>query len=384
MSSSRPELKILTFIKSRVGAAIAALIVTGLIGTIDFLTGCELIIFAFYLLPVCWITLRIGRRAGIALALLCSILSISGDLLTAFPYSHPSFFYWNALMLLAMLLPTVFLLSAFQRSQIHLEETVAIRTYALKMEIEKRKKAEAAKIQSERFAMVGKMAAQVAHEVRNPLGAIVLTLDLVENELDKIATTTNYPVVEGTELLSALRDEVKRIDRVIGDYLNLARPRPAALEVLEMNDLIRRKLAFIRGVFTETGVECKTSLSGELLPVRADGDKLWQAILNLIRNSLEAMPDGGTLTVETKCEGPAATIQLTDTGCGMSAEQQEHIYTPFVTSKATGTGLGLALVHEIVTEHGGEIQCSSAAGKGTTFTISLPLHKETQTVGQPG
>ena len=379
MTPSPSELTLLTLIKTRWGATALSLCVTVLIGTVDFLTGCELVIFSFYLLPVSWITLHVGRNAGIALALLCTIISISGDLLTGFPYSHPSYFYWNAIMLLGMLLPTVFLLVAVQKSRLHLEETVAIRTYALKLEMEKRKQAEDAKIQSERFAMVGKMAAQVAHEVRNPLGAMVLTLDLVENELDKIATTTNFPVVEMTEHLSALRDEVKRIDRVILDYLNLARPRSANLQPVELNDLLNRKLAFIRGVFTETKVECKIALATEPLIIRADGDKLWQAILNLIRNSLEAMPGGGLLTIETKREGPGVTLRLTDTGCGMTAEQQQHIYTPFVTSKATGTGLGLALVHEIVTEHQGTIQCVSAANKGTIFTITLPRSQEPST-----
>jgi len=355
---------------------VAALAVACLIGILDYLTERDLVIYAIYLVPICWVTLTVGRRAGLVLALLSTVLWIAGHVQSGDAYTHTALACWNALMLLALLLPTVYLLSAFREAHAHLEKTVAIRTVALKNEIEERKRAESAKIQAERLAMVGTMAAQVAHEVRNPLGAIVLTLTLLEEEWNKIAAESGCPLLEGKELLSELRGEINRIDRVILDYLVLARPQIARFEVFDLNDLLRRKFAFMRGVFAGAGVELKADMENPPMNVRADGDQLWQAILNLVRNSLEAMPDGGTLGVKTQAEESLAVIELTDTGCGMTLSQQERLFIPFVTSKANGTGLGLALVQQIISENGGKIRCSSAPGESARFTISLPLHRE--------
>jgi signal transduction histidine kinase len=120
-----------------------------------------------------------------------------------------------------------------------------------------------------------------------------------------------------------------------------------------------------------------TEFEKSLPPVQADADQLWQAILNLIRNALEAMPDGGNLTVRTASTVDEVVLQLTDTGKGMSDEERVQIFRPFFTTKPIGTGLGLTLTQQIIAEHGGRIECASVAGQGTTFSLSLPLRAAT-------
>lgn len=343
------------------------------LGVADYLTGHDLVISAFYLFPICWVTWSVGRRTGVILAVFSTITWLAADYWNGYGYFHPAIPLWNALMLLGMFLPSVYLLAAFQRAHVHLEGAVVERTISLQNEIEERKRAELAKLQAERLAMVGMMAAQVAHEVRNPLGAITLSLDLLEDDLGKIMEKTGASWAECTELLGALHEEVRRIDRVILDYLSLARPRSANLATLDLSGLISRKLSLMQGVFTKAQTSLETEFSKMPLLISADGDQLWQAILNLVRNSLEAMPDGGTLFVETVRDHDSAVLRIADTGCGMTPAQKEKLFVPFVTSKANGTGLGLALVNQIISEHDGRIECLSAPGNGTTFTIFLPL-----------
>jgi signal transduction histidine kinase len=121
----------------------------------------------------------------------------------------------------------------------------------------------------------------------------------------------------------------------------------------------------------------RTEFERSLPPVQADADQLWQAILNLIRNALEAMPKGGTLELRTASTTDEVVLHLTDTGKGMSEEERLQIFRPFFTTKPVGTGLGLTLTQQIIGEHGGRIECASVVGQGTTFSLSLPLRAET-------
>ena len=296
-----------------------------------------------------------------------------GDLASGFVFKHPLTPYWNGLMLLILYLAVAFLLSAFQKAHYHLEETVQQRTAALQEEIAGRKRLEKAKIQAERLATVGTMAAQVAHEIRNPLGSISLNLDLLQREFNKLASPSAAASAEGLSLLTDIREEIQRIKRVIEDYLKFARLPRLQTRPLSLNELLEEKLAFMAGEFQKAKVHLRTAYDPELANVNADGEQLWQAVLNLIRNSLEAMPAGGELTVGTWHQNGQAQLRITDKGEGMSEEQLLHVFTPFFTTKPGGTGLGLTLVQQIAIEHGGHVECDSRIGKGATFTIYLPL-----------
>ena len=353
-----------------------ALLVAAMLSLVVYVAGHEVSISAFYLIPICWACWAVGRRTGFFVATAATVMWFIADLLTADQYGGSAISFWNALMLLALFVVVVYLLSASQAAQRHLEETVRLRTAALQAEIVERKRLEIAKVQSERLAAVGTMAAEVAHEIRNPLGSIALNLDLIQKEVGKIADTPGYSPEEGRLLVSEMRAEVHRIQNVLGEYLQSARlPKPQR-QPLALNEFLDQKLAFVNAEFEQAKVKLHSHFDPTLRTISADAEQLWQATLNLIRNGLDAMPDGGELTVSTRRDGGQVQLRVTDSGKGMTDEQLKQVFMPFFTTKTAGTGLGLTLVQQIATEHGGHVECESAVGKGSTFTIFLPIVEE--------
>jgi signal transduction histidine kinase len=346
-----------------------------LIGSLDYFTGRDFAMSPYYLVPICWVAWAAGRRAGIWLAFASAVTWFVSDLMTGYVYQHTLTPYWNALMFLILFLFVVQLISAFQAAHQHLEETVRQRTAALQAEIQERKRMEVAKIQAERLAMVGTMAAQVAHEVRNPLGSITLNLDLLQKEIARLAGGGHSPE-ESDGLVAEMREEIHRIQKVLEEYLQFARLPKPQLRPVELNEMLAQKLDFMNGTFEHARVKRLTHFDPAAGTISADAGQLWQATLNLIRNSLDAMPDGGELTVGTWRESGQVRLRVTDTGKGMSEEQLKKVFAPFFTTKPAGTGLGLALVQQITSEHGGHIECESVQGKGSTFTIFLPVEQK--------
>lgn len=345
------------------------------IGSLDYLTGRDFAVSPYYLLPICWTAWMAGRKAGIWLAAGSTVIWFVSDMMSGYVYHHTFTPYWNALMFLILFLFVVGLISAFQEAHFHLEEIVRRRTAALEAEIQERQRLEVAKLQAERLAMVGTMASQVAHEVRNPLGSITLNLDLILKEINKLATGEGHAPDEGRELVSEMREEIQRIQHVLEEYLQFSRMPKPQLRPVVLNEVMAQKLEFLDGELERAHVEIKTHFDPGVGIVCADPAQLWQATLNLIRNSIEAMPEGGQLTVGTWREGGQVRLRVTDTGKGMTEEQRKRLFEPFFTTKPKGTGLGLALVQQITTDHGGHLECESAPGQGSTFTIFLPTKK---------
>lgn len=346
-----------------------------MIGSWDYVTSRDFSVSPYYLLPICWACWVAGRRAGIWLAFASSVTWFVSDMMSGYVYQHRLTPYWNTLMFLILFLFVVFLISAFQAAHFHLEETVQQRTASLQAEIQERKRLEVAKIQAERLAMVGTMAAQVAHEIRNPLGSMTLNLDLIQREINKMADGKGHSPEEIRGLVIELREEILRIQRVLEEYLQFARlPKPQLVPVA-LNELLSQKLDFLAGEFEQARVKLLAHFDPAIGTIHADAGQLWQATLNLIRNSLEAMPAGGELTVGTWREAGQVRLRVTDNGKGMNEEQLKKVFEPFFTTKPNGTGLGLALVQQIAAEHGGHLDCESTLGKGSTFTLFLPVDK---------
>lgn len=361
---------------SKLWVAVWSLALVFFLGVLDYHTGREVAITPFYLFPICWASWVAGRRAGLLLAVASAGSWLVADMMEHYEYASHAIPYWNVLMLLALFAVVVFLLTAFHDAHLHLEDVVAQRTASLREEIAERKRLEAAKIQAERLAVVGTMAAEVAHEIRNPLSSIALNLDLVHNEIQALSDTSRHSPGEGRVLVDEMRAEVKRIQHVLEDYLQFARLPKPRLEPIMLNEVLVQKLAFMNGAFDEARVELRTSFDPSLGVIHADAGQIWQSTLNLIRNGLEAMPEGGQLTVSTWREGSEARIRVVDTGGGMTPEQQRQLFEPFFSTKSRGTGLGLTLVQQIMLEHGGRVGCESTPGKGTTFTLFLPLERD--------
>lgn len=254
----------------------------------------------------------------------------------------------------------------------------AIGRSAILRDITERKRLEEDKLRAERLAVIGAMSARLAHEIRNPLSSITLNIDLVGDEITTLATDKAGAADEARLLLRSIDSEVRRIQRVTEDYLQFARMPKPHRERISLNDAISQGLSFMESLFAATGVKVESHLDASLPPINGDEGQLWQAVLNLVRNAIEAMPDGGTLTVRTARARSGIALTIADTGKGMAVEDREQIFKPFFSTKPSGTGLGLPLVQQVVAEHGGTIRCESTPDQGTTFIIELPYAKESK------
>ncbi|MEY4577089.1 MAG: hypothetical protein RL701_1792, partial [Pseudomonadota bacterium] len=235
--------------------------------------------------------------------------------------------------------------------------------------------AQARLLQTERLAAIGRMAAHVSHEVRNPLSSIGLNVELLEEEL-----RTANP--ETRELLAAVRREIDRLGGVTEEYLRVARlPNPHLLPE-HLNDVVRGAVQLLRLELKAASVRVQLELDEDLPLVAMDEAQMRQVLINLLKNAREAMPDGGVVRVVTRVPENATGVELSvcDDGVGMEPEQKERIFDLFYTTKQRGSGLGLPLTQQIVVAHGGHIRCESAPGQGTDFRLFLPAARVTDRV----
>jgi signal transduction histidine kinase len=224
-------------------------------------------------------------------------------------------------------------------------------------------------IRSERLATVGRMAAQIAHEVRNPLSSIGLNAELLGDELAVGAD-------EARRLIASIIGEVDRLAEITETYLRFARlPRPK-LENEDLGVIVRSVVDFSRGELAQDGIEILVDIAPDLPELPADESQLRQALINLVRNAREAMAGSTAKRLEIGVRADRAagrlTVRVSDSGTGIDRADLGKIFDPFFSTKERGTGLGLALVQQIVVDHGGQIDVESAAGRGTTFTLSFP------------
>ena len=221
---------------------------------------------------------------------------------------------------------------------------------------------------SERLAAIGRMSSQITHEVRNPLNSLSLNVEMLEEEIDG-----KDP--EAKALLQAISKEIGRLEQITEGYLSFARLPKPSLAREQVNGLVDGLLDFLRGETEGAGVTVSKELAGSLPDVLADENQLRQALLNVVRNALEAMRDGkkgGKLRVATRAAGGEVELTFADDGPGIDPKDLARIFDPFYSTKKEGTGLGLPLTQQIIEEHGGSIACASEPGRGTTFTIRLP------------
>jgi signal transduction histidine kinase len=220
---------------------------------------------------------------------------------------------------------------------------------------------------------LGELSACVAHEIRNPLTGIRTTVQFVDSKLD--------PEDPKHEDLQEVIGEIDRIEQIIGDLLLFARPAEGNKITADLNALINRVLDSMETQFQEAEVEVRRNLAPELTPFVFSPDSLQQVLHNLIRNALEAMPEGGKLRVTSTLRrfrsdrSPAAEIFVSDTGHGIPEDLMDSIFKPFFTTRHNGTGLGLPITASIVRGHGGLIYARNRPQGGATFRISLPLHQ---------
>jgi signal transduction histidine kinase len=226
-------------------------------------------------------------------------------------------------------------------------------------------------IRSERLAAIGKIAAQITHEVRNPLSSIGLNAEQLDEELAEIAVPA---AAEARTLARAIVKEVDRLTEITEAYLRFARmPRPR-LEREELRAVIGSLLDFQRPELTQRKIALEVSLPDAECPLLCDEAQLRQALLNLVRNAAEAMPSGGKLDIRLALEADQGyCLEIVDTGAGIDPAHLSNVFEPFFSTKDGGTGLGLALTQQIIVEHGGSISVRSEPGRGTSFTVRVPF-----------
>ncbi len=225
-------------------------------------------------------------------------------------------------------------------------------------------------IRSERLATVGRMAAQIAHEVRNPLSAIGLNAELLGDELSGDAA-------EARRMVASIIGEVDRLTDITETYLRFTRlPRPK-LEREEIGALVASVVALGRGEIAQEGIAIEVDIAADLPDLPADEAQLRQALINLVRNAREALAGAPVkrlgISVAHDRAARRLVVRVSDSGAGIDKADLGKIFDPFFSTKAQGTGLGLALVQQIVVDHGGQIDVDSAPGRGTTFTLAFPV-----------
>lgn len=223
---------------------------------------------------------------------------------------------------------------------------------------------------AEHLATVGRMSAQVAHEIRNPLSAIGLNAELLQEEF-----TDYLPEKEGMEavtLLRAIEHEIERLSEITEGYLQLTKNPKPTYESIDLNQSVNDLLTMISAELKQKSIGVELSLHSPAPIAWADPGQVRQALINIVRNGEEAMPEGGTLRIQTRQEPHHCLVHISDTGPGVPEEVQHRVFEPFYTTKSNGTGLGLSLTEQMIKEHGGQIHLQSTPPTGTTVSIQLP------------
>ncbi len=230
---------------------------------------------------------------------------------------------------------------------------------------------------AERLSVLGTLAAALAHEIRNPLEALNLNLELLERNLGAPEGTAGQDEKK-RKYLGILESEISRLSGIVENFLSFARPSRKATSRLQLGEVLKGVTDLVANQAASRHVQMLFVTDGTPIVVEGSEDQLKQAFLNVIINSLEAMPDGGRLVVSAASAdaggtAPAmAVVRIEDTGEGIPAERMGRLFDPFFSTRPHGTGLGLTIAHRVIQDHGGKIQVESTPGSGTTLTVALP------------
>jgi len=227
-------------------------------------------------------------------------------------------------------------------------------------------------VQAERVAAWRELARRLAHELKNPLFPLQITIENLQRAKEQAPEQFDEVFRESSGTLLA---EMANLKKIVGRFSDFAKMPPPQLERVDVNELVRQTMRLFEAQFQAAGrppIEARIECSDETGAIEADPEQLSRALQNLALNAIDAMPEGGTLRVSTARRGGAIELEISDTGQGLTEEECERLFTPYYTTKLHGTGLGLAIVQSVVADHKGKITVESEPGRGTTFRIELP------------
>jgi len=217
---------------------------------------------------------------------------------------------------------------------------------------------------AERLAALGEMVAGISHEIKNPLGIIRSTAELLGEMPDASDTQKR--------LSGVIKEESTRLNQIVTEFLDFARPQEPNFQECQLEEIIQKNLSFIGPELERKGIQIQDNLNGRSFRLRADHDLLYRAFLNILINAIHSMQDGGTIDIKVEEARDAYRIEIEDTGCGISKENVDKIFNPFFTTKEKGSGLGLSIVRKIIEGHRGTIGVQSREGQGTKVEVQLP------------
>jgi signal transduction histidine kinase len=222
----------------------------------------------------------------------------------------------------------------------------------------------------DQYTEIARLAGGLAHEIKNPLSTIRLNMDLLAEEFADTDSARDRRVLKKVEIVQR---ECQRLQDVLDGFLNFAKLRRLKIEPTDLSEQVRQVLEFFRPKAAEAGIEIVDYLSSNLPTVLLDRESFHGALLNLVLNAQQAMPNGGQLVVRTYGTADGVALDLIDTGHGMDEQTRIHVFDAFFSTKPGGSGLGLPTAKKIIEAHGGEIRLQSEIGRGTQFTIRLPV-----------
>jgi signal transduction histidine kinase len=225
---------------------------------------------------------------------------------------------------------------------------------------------------AERLSSLGHLAAGVAHEIRNPLNAIGMGLQRLRREFSPQDLSQMEEYTSFTDLIFK---EVRRVNDIINQFLTLARPFQLNLRRSSLEDLLKNLVTLFQEEASSQKIQIQTAIDSTLPPIPIDPERLTQALINIMKNAIQAMTAGGSLRIETTSFKDRVEVTIADTGSGIPPDQMEKIFNYYYTTKEDGVGLGLPIAHRIIEAHGGQLKLESQPGVGTTVTLQLPIQQ---------
>lgn len=316
-----------------------------------------------YYIPIIYAAYSYGLRGGLAAAVLSTLIYLPHLAQHADNRVYAINQYAETVLFLVVGVVTGLLAGKERRERQRYEQTAA----ELQRAYDELRSTVDQLLLADRHASLGQMSAAIVHEIRNPLGAIRGAAEALESIVPREH--------ERAEFLTIIKHEVERLNGLVTDFLKFARPRSSELLPTPPREIIEAVAKLVSKQAEQARVKIILDVADPLPQVLLDAEQMKQVLLNLILNAIEAMPDGGQLTISTRQDAQELLLAVRDTGKGIDPTVREKLFSPFVTTKTRGTGLGLAIAHRLVTQHGGRIEAVNGENGGALVQVRLPLNR---------